>query len=55
MHEEQSIPYGRRLITIELTEGQCEEIDPVLVGTANGEDVYEEIGECWIEVDDSKE
>ena len=49
VYENQSVPYGKRTVQIELTPEQLEMIRPRKVGTEGGVDVFEEIGEHWLE------
>lgn len=43
------VPYGRRTVQIELTPEQLETLKPRHVGQNQGKDVYEEIGQVWLE------
>ena len=47
--ENQCVPYGRRLVTIELTDEQQDALVPRVVGQSGVTDRYEEIGDVWIE------
>jgi len=49
VHENSCVPYGRRLVTIELTDEQCTALVPRVVGQSGIHDRHEEIGEVWIE------
>lgn len=43
VHENEHVPYRRRIVTIELTPEQMEAIKPRKVGKDRGKDVYEEL------------
>lgn len=47
--ENESIPYRRRTVIIELTPEQVALLTPRHVGVANGAPVKEEILTCWLE------
>lgn len=49
IHENEHIPYRRRLVTIELTDDQATKLLPQKVGSECGKPVFEEIGQVWIE------
>lgn len=49
VHENESIPYQRRTVQIELTPEQMAAIAPRKVGFENGCDVYEEMYSSWLE------
>lgn len=49
VHENEHIPYGRRLVTIELTEAQAAKLLPRKVGSECGNPIFEEIGEVWLD------
>lgn len=49
-HEGQAMPYGRRLVTIELTPEQRAALAPRRLGVRCGDDVFEERGDAWIEL-----
>ena len=49
-HENQSIPYAKRLVTLTLTPEQEEAIRPRRIGTDCGREVFEDIREAWLEV-----
>src|SRR5690606_30575618 len=53
VHENEHIPYRRRLGTIELAEGQAAKLLPREVGSDGGNPVFEEIGQVWIEFVDA--
>ncbi len=48
-HENQSVPYTKRLVTLTLTPEQEEAIRPRRIGTEGGREVFEDIREAWIE------
>ena len=47
-HENEYIPYKKRVVQIELTPMQLEKIQPRKVGF-DKKNIYEEITDCWIE------
>jgi hypothetical protein len=49
MHENSCVPYGRRLVSIELTEEQVAALAPQSVGTSQGKEQFEQIGDVWLE------
>lgn len=49
VHENDHLPFSRRTVQIELTPDQEAAIAGRVVGTWQGEDVFEEIGGCWLE------
>ena len=50
IHENESKPYGRRTVQIELTPEQMAAIKPRALGTTSqGDEIAEEIGQCWLE------
>jgi len=49
MHENSCVPYGRRLVSIELTAEQVEALKPESVGYSQGEERFEQIGDVWLE------
>ena len=51
VHEGESLPYRRRLVTIELTEAQRRDLAPQYVGELKGKPVVEEIGQVWLEAE----
>lgn len=48
-HENESIPYGRRLVTIELTQEQSAMLERKSVGFNSNAEAFEEIGDVWLE------
>ena len=48
-HESQQIPYGRRLVQIQLTPEQCALLEPRHTGRLSGEEYYEEYELVWLE------
>lgn len=50
LHENEHRPYGRRLVTLELTPQQVSALRPMQVGMDRGQNVTESIGEVWIEL-----
>lgn len=51
IHENSYVPYGRRVVQIELTPDQIEKIKLRSVGVDRGKDCFEEYGDVWIEPD----
>lgn len=49
IHENEHIPYRRRLVEVYLTPEQEELLEGRKVGIEAGEPVFEEIGPMWIE------
>ena len=49
VHENDHVPYGRRLVSIELTPEQLAMIEPRKLGVDCGQDRHEEVGEVWLE------
>ncbi len=49
IHEGQSMPYSKRTVHIKLTEEQLKQLQPLCVGKEKGKDVFEELGDVWIE------
>lgn len=49
IHENASVPYGRRHVEILPTPEQEAELESLNVGSEGGHAVYEEIGETWLE------
>ena len=47
--ENECVPYRKRIVTIDLTPEQKEKLILRKVGVDRGQDVYEEIIECFIE------
>lgn len=52
IHENSTMPYRMRTVHIKLTEEQLELLRPQWVGTNQGEDIFEELGEVWLELED---
>ena len=52
--ENESLPYGRRLVTVELTDEQAEALRPRVTGQRNGKEWREELGPVWLERDDKE-
>lgn len=50
IHENDHIPYGRRLVSVELLESQINRLKPKVVGIEGTREVYEELGSVWIEM-----
>lgn len=48
-YENQCVPYGRRLVSIELTPEQSKALEPRVVSEPGTNARFEEIGEVWIE------
>lgn len=53
VHENEHIPYRRRLVEIVLTPEQEALLQPLCVGTEGGNDVFEEYGPAWFQKGDS--
>jgi len=51
-YENDHLPYGRRLVQIELTPEQVEKLRPRELGSAQGKPFFEEIGQVWLEKDE---
>jgi hypothetical protein len=49
VHENSCVPYGRRLVSIELTAEQVSALAPQSVGYSQGEERFEQIGDVWLE------
>lgn len=49
MHCNEHRPYGRRIVSLELTPEQVSALRPMQVGSDRGQNVTESIGEVWIE------
>ena len=49
--ENESLPYGRRLVTVDLTDEQAEALRPRVSGKRNGKEWLEELGPVWLERD----
>ena len=54
IHENEWMPYSRRTVHIKLTDEQREQLAPRKVGFSSGRDVYEEIGDVFLEADDAE-
>ena len=54
-YENQAVPYGRRIVSIELTKEQSEALRLRELGVANGQKRFEEVGEVWLEGGPEKE
>lgn len=52
-HENEHVPYGRRLVTIELTPEQLALLAPRHLGQNCGKPAHEEYGPSWLEVEGS--
>ena len=52
-YENSYMPYIRRTVQIELTAEQIKAIQPRKVGEDRGKYVFEEIGEVWLEANES--
>ena len=50
VHEQSFMPYTFRTVQIELTEEQMKLLEPREVGARNGEPVFEERAEAWLEI-----
>jgi hypothetical protein len=48
-YENEHVPYGRRLVTVPLTDEQQSLLRPRHTGMNSGVARYEEIGEAWLE------
>ena len=49
VHENESVPFRRRVVTNELTAEQVAQLAPRVVGQSGGKDVLEETLTCWLE------
>jgi hypothetical protein len=49
VHLNEHLPFGRRVVQIELTQEQQDKISPKELGTNQGIKVYEQIGNIWIQ------
>jgi len=49
VHENSYLPYSRRTVQIELTPEQVSSLAPQKLGVNCGKDVFEEVGEVWLE------
>jgi len=49
VHENEHVPYRKRIVTIELTPEQMEVIKPRKVGEMQGKEVYEELLDVILE------
>ena len=49
MHLNQTRPYQKRAVTIQLTTEQWDKIKPLVIGKENGVEVTEEILECFLD------
>lgn len=49
VHENESVPYRRRTVTIELTAEQVQQLAPRQVGNVAGKVIFEETLTCWME------
>lgn len=50
-HENDHIPFRRRIVCIELTPDQIKKLEPKKLGTDQGADVFEELGNIWVQDD----
>lgn len=50
-HTNETVPFTRRSVQIELTPEQLDKIRPLQVGVDQGFPVYERIGEHWLETE----
>lgn len=48
-YENSWLPYSYRTVQVELTPEQIEQLSPRRVGKELSQDVYEEIGQVWLE------
>ncbi len=49
VHENEYVPYRKRIVTIELTPEQMEKIKPRKIGEMQGKEVYEELLDVILE------
>ena len=49
VHENESFPYRKRIVQIELTPEQLEQLKPRVTGWDSGSEMHEEILDCWFE------
>ncbi len=49
VHENEHVPYRKRIVTIELTPEQMEAIKPRKIGEMQGKEVYEELLDVILE------
>lgn len=54
IHENEWVPYKKRVVTIELTPEQSEQIRPRLVGHEGNSDCFEEILEVFMEEEEDE-
>ncbi len=51
VHENEHVPYRKRIVTIELTPEQLKAIEPRKVGVDRGKAVYEELLDVMLEIE----
>lgn len=54
LYENETVPYGRRAVVVELTEEQAKTLSRRCVGVNGGRDVYEDIGDVCLEDDKAR-
>ena len=47
--ENQALPYGRRIVSLRLTEEQRNVLHLRKVGESHGKPVFEDVGEVWLQ------